>query len=73
MDVLWKILAENGATSVWIDIIWIATVIIISPVLFLLTMAINELPVLFVRQIFRKIRTKSNTIRFGAQMPTNAS
>lgn len=60
MEVLWKILAEQRSTSIWIDLIWIATVIVISPVLFLITMAIEELPVLFVRQILRMIRTTKN-------------
>lgn len=53
---------ESGEMPIWIDILWIAFVIIISPLLFLLTMAINELPVLLVRRLFRMIRSKNTSI-----------
>lgn len=60
MDILWKILAEQH-TLIWIDLIWIATVIIISPPLFLIVMIIEELPVACVRHIFRIINTTKNS------------
>lgn len=60
MELLLKILAENNAATVWIDILWIIFVLVVSPLLFLFTMAINELPVLLIRQLFRMLRTKNN-------------
>lgn len=44
-----------GSTTMWIDIIWFTIVLVISPVLFLFTMTISELPVLLVQQIIRII------------------
>lgn len=55
-------LMESTEMPIWIDILWIAFVIIISPLCFLLTMAINELPVIFCRRLFRMIRSKSTSI-----------
>lgn len=62
MEILLKILTESNGVPIWIDILWITLVLIVSPVLFLFTMAINELPVVLVRHIFRMLRTKTNTI-----------
>lgn len=56
----WKVFSSNlsaySQTTIWIDILWFILVIIISPALFLFTMAINELPVLLVRHIAQVIR-----------------
>lgn len=54
-------LFENGPMSIWIDVLWFTIVLIISPVLFLFTMAISELPVVIVRQIIRLIRMKNRS------------
>lgn len=62
MEILLEILTESNAATIWIDILWLTLVLIISPVLFLFTMAINELPVILVQQIIRMLRTKTNKI-----------
>lgn len=57
-----KYLIENGSTSIWVDILWFTVVLIISPAIFLFTMAISELPVIIVRQIFRILRIKYGSL-----------
>lgn len=53
-----------GSTTIWIDIIWFTIVLVISPVLFLFTMAICELPVLLVHQMIQIIRrVKAESVR----------
>lgn len=47
-----------GSTNIWIDIFWLTFVIVMSPAMFVVTMAINELPVVMVRKIIRIIRTE---------------
>lgn len=61
-EMLVKYLIENGSTSIWVDILWFTLVLIISPALFLFTMAISELPVMIVRQIFRIFRIKYGSL-----------
>lgn len=49
-------MAAYGATSIWFDVIWFAFVIIISPALCLMTIAISELPVILVRRLSKHLQ-----------------
>lgn len=57
-----KMLSNNLLTYdpafMWVDILWLTFVIVVSPIVFMLTMAINELPVLMVRRVVRFMRTE---------------
>lgn len=58
-------MAAYSATSIWFDVAWFAFVLIISPALFLLTMAISELPVMLARRITQMLqRAKFDPIQF---------